>query len=135
MLTIVNPAPHKSRHSPVARSRSTPAPLCPFCGSGVDPGRAADAIAIKAGLVPAEHRVLELLWRSHGAWVSNVRIIDAIYADDIDGGPDSPSAIRAALFYVVRGLRKKLAALNFTIESVRGPHGVYRIATIQKRKS
>lgn len=80
-------------------------------------------ISALAGLSLYEHRVLEVIWSAKGQPIRAERIADAVWHDDIDGGPDG--ALRA-VHVLVHRLRGKLAGTAVRI-GLGGQHRAYRI--------
>jgi len=65
---------------------------------------------------PMEEAILRSVWRGKGSPVPNQRIIDAMYSDDPDGGPD-PSRAYLALKVSMCHLRKRLTGSGVFIEN------------------
>lgn len=95
---------------------------CPCCGQAVDKPSLA-VISALAGLSRFEHRVLEAIWNARGEPLTPNQIADAVWHDDIDGGPeDAPMNVRI----LVHRLRKKLEPAGISILTA-GYHLGYRI--------
>lgn len=77
-----------------------------------------------------QKQVLEMLLRSPGRFVAKSRIIDAIYGDDPDGGPDDAEGSVQAH---ISKLRRLLKPLGYSIESAR--FDGYRLQRTQERKA
>jgi len=62
-----------------------------------------------------EHQILDLLNRRFGLMVGWERLIDTLYAEDDDGGPDNP---RNVLSVTVCALRRKMLDTGYQIVTV-----------------
>lgn len=58
--------------------------------------------------------------------VSRGQIMDSVYADNIDGGPEFGTVISVH----VAGINKLLAPEGVKIHSTRGPHALYRVVAL-----
>ncbi len=97
---------------------------CPFCGGKMSEPDL-EMIVDWYDLPPQEEAILRVLWSGKGLPVSNDRIINAIYADDPDGGP-SPSAAYGALKVGMSHLRARLRLSGVKIENAGYRQG-YRV--------
>lgn len=79
---------------------------CPCCSQRV-PVPILDVIAFNSGLQPLEKKVLRAVWDGKGMPVQTARIIDAMYGDDEDGGPEQNRAYQNMKIAMTR-LRGKL---------------------------
>lgn len=79
---------------------------CPCCGNRVSVP-VLDVIAFNSGLQPLEKKVLRAVWDGKGMPVQTARIIDAMYGDDEDGGPEQNRAYQNMKIAMTR-LRGKL---------------------------
>lgn len=88
--------------------------ICPCCHQAVarpSPSLLLSTLRLQRG----ERIIAEELARHFGKPVPSVRLIDAMYAHDIDGGPEEASRsvdVRVCL------LRRKLRSVGLAIESV-----------------
>lgn len=80
--------------------------ICPCCSQRV-PVPILDVIAFNSGLQPLEKKVLRAVWDGKGMPVQTARIIDAMYGDDEDGGPEQNRAYQNMKIAMTR-LRGKL---------------------------
>jgi len=101
--------------------------LCPFCTAGVASIHHADALAVSLGLMPRERNAFVRLWKAHGQWVQRRELLDAIFADDIDGGPDDRQALDSAIFKAMKRIREKLIPTQYRIENHSRSTGLWRI--------
>ena len=101
--------------------------LCPFCSAGVASHNHAEAVAVQVAMLPSEQRAFKRLWNAHGAWVPRQRLLDAIYADDVDGGPDDQRSLDDMIYTTMTGIRNRLRATAYSVESRRGPFGLWRV--------
>lgn len=66
---------------------------------------------------PMEEAILRAVWRGKGMPVPNQRIIDRMYADDVDGGPE-PTKAYLALKVSLCHLRQRLTGSGVIIDHV-----------------
>ena len=93
---------------------------CPCCGQFIPPKVGAlDNMRVKK-------RIYEFIARNPQG-VSRDEIMDAAYADDPDGGPESVNVISV---HVLR-INKILEHEGVRIQSTRGPHATYRLARLK----
>lgn len=83
-----------------------------------------DPASIRCG--PVTRRLLEVLASQPGKWVTTTRIIDALYGDDPNGGPDNANLTIRVLVHTAR---PRLQAMGWDIESIRGSR---RLKEIEK---
>lgn len=69
----------------------------------------------KSMLTRREHRILGLLNKHFGLLVTWQRIVDMLYWNDADGGPDNP---RNVMSVAVCGLRRKMLDTGYQIVTV-----------------
>lgn len=100
---------------------------CPTCGQALPTG----TVPIEALLdIRAEGtmlKIIEELIRAYPRRVSIANIVDALYGDDPNGGPDDP---RAVIRVLISRLRPILAGYGWTIPkntSGFGAHSHYRL--------
>jgi len=102
---------------------------CPCCGQSVQ-APPLQVVSAMAGLSLYEHRVLAAIWGAAGQPVRADRIIDAVWYDDIDGGPDdAPLQVRV----LVHRLRRKLVGTGVRI-GLGGQHRAYNIELVQEQE-
>lgn len=108
---------------------------CPTCGAALRDDAVfwdQNAGVLVAGgkavrFSPRESLIFDALWRSRhrGGFQTREQFIEAAYADDIDGGPESSSTISVHLWKI----RRKLEGCGYTIPQNMGmPRTGYRIA-------
>lgn len=71
-------------------------------------------------LAPVQARFFDVLWRARPERVPREAIVQRVYADDINGGPESPNQVSVLAWL----LRKKLAPIGVTIAHGRGRDGM-----------
>lgn len=96
------PRPNKS--SGLA-AQITPIP-CPCCGSPMAVPTL-EVVCFTYELSPFQSRILGAVWRGCGLPVQAEKIFDVMYADDPDGGPETPK-MYAAFKEALHRLRAKL---------------------------
>lgn len=87
---------------------------CPCCGHPLNVARDPSAHAEKLRLSSYEQALFRRLAKSFGQWVYTETLIDTIYGDDSDGGPE---AAASAVAGILKGLRKKLRASDLWVET------------------
>ena len=102
---------------------------CPCCGGAVDVPTF-DMVVERYNVSKDQAVVLEAIWRGKGSSVPAHRIFDAMYANDMRGGP-SEGMMYSALKQRIFKLREKLKGSGVGIEHTY-PRG-YRI-TMDRRQ-
>lgn len=90
---------------------------CPCCGKPTSV-LSIDMVIDRLGLSPMQSRILRAVWDGGGYPIPQVRIYDAMYEDDPDGGPSdftAYNALKVALCF----LRKKLEGSGIEIETIK----------------
>jgi len=88
--------------------------VCPCCGRPVVTPMAMTSLGAAIQLSNHERRIFNRLARSPGAWVSPAQLVDAVFSDEEDGGPErAVSSVSSA----VKTLRRKLATTGLKIET------------------
>lgn len=103
---------------------------CPACGKPVD-AVPAQALALSTGLSAHERKVVEALVAAYPRYVTGEFLLESVYGDRWDGGPDSNS-----LNVFMVHLRKKLPKYGWTIPSGkqgRGNPGRYRLQHTEEK--
>jgi hypothetical protein len=72
-------------------------------------------------LSQTQQRIFDAVRR--GGEISPRDLADIVWADDPNGGPDNPCALKAHVFY----LNQKLAALGLVVRAGKGAGAVYQI--------
>jgi hypothetical protein len=100
-----------------------PATRCPHCGVPIP----SDEIA--AVLAPVQRRLYEIIRDSGTVGISGRDILDKLYADDPDGGPESFNVVSAT----ARNTNEKLAPFGVKLRAnARGPWSFWYLAMIEK---
>lgn len=107
---------------------------CPCCGHIVtaeeglrwnELTRTLCGLGYVVALRPMQGKIFDKLWRSwpSGRMISKEEMMDHVYADDINGGPESPNIVSVQ----IADLRKRIAPFGI---SIHGRHGylIYRVA-------
>lgn len=83
-----------------------------------------EAALFRLRLSGTQETIVRTLFQRRDIFVKAGQLADAVYANDINGGPEDPeSVIRSTVFH----LRKRLKAVGLTIGSRFGPPGGYRL--------
>lgn len=101
--------------------------ICPTCGHSMNAGRAPIEALSGAPLGRLERLIVNVLVRAYPRAISRQIIVDYIYGDDPNGGPDNPDNIVSVLMVK---LRRKLPQYGWTIPNNRngsGNYGRYRL--------
>ena len=69
----------------------------------------------RSRLTSREHQILSLLNRNFGLLVPWDRLVDMLYMDDADGGPDNPKNV---LSVTLCALRRKLLSTGYEIVTI-----------------
>lgn len=91
---------------------------CPCCKQIIPPAR------LFLGQ-PIKRRIYEFI-AAHPEGVDRRRIIENVYADDINGGPEFANVISVH----IKKMRPVLKDIGLTISSMRGRGSVYRLVEI-----
>jgi hypothetical protein len=94
-------------------------PICASCGHPVF----SDAIA--ARLCGKQRRLYEVVQAAGARGLTASQIMNEIYADDPNGGPESSNIVSV----MVRIVNLHLEHFGLAIRGQRGPGGFYRLAT------
>lgn len=86
--------------------------MCPCCNQPINADRASMDALVELRLTSLELAVLQTLIDAYPRYVQRGRLIDAVWGDDIDGGPENATNI---LFIVSGRLRKKIEPYGWTI--------------------
>jgi DNA-binding response OmpR family regulator len=92
---------------------------CPCCGSDIGEAASLDAVA-EAVSSPTRNTILEMLARNIGRPVRRDTMIDRLYGDRPDGGPDAASSI---LMVQVSRLRREIEPFGWTVSNGKGGAG------------
>lgn len=106
--------------------------LCPTCHQPVTERIPVLSLS-DAPLPKAERKIVEILGRAYPRSLDKRVLIDLLYEDDPDGGPDDPSNVLTTL---VCRLRSKLPSYGWTIpkntKAGTGIYGRYRLEPVQQ---
>jgi len=92
---------------------------CPCCGAtsrDLNPRVLVEYIAV----TPTERRIFDYFARHFGAWVQTADIVNSVYADDPNGGPDTAESSVNGL---IARLRPKLQSVGLRIDGGSGRAG------------
>jgi hypothetical protein len=92
---------------------------CPCCGQPLREQAPTESLRF-LGLNQTQRRIVETLVRSFGEWIPTRRLVEAVYGDRPDGGPDGAENV---ISVAVATARPILAAIGLTIQ---GKHGAGR---------
>jgi DNA-binding response OmpR family regulator len=99
--------------------------ICPCCSQVVTSAvRDPSIVLALVHLSPLERKIAGALARRFGRWWSPNDLVDAVYADDVDGGPETA---RTAIAVHIATLRRRLARTPLTIEGMKGSGGGRRM--------
>lgn len=79
-------------------------------------------------LTVTQHRVYEVVKRAGSAGITCKEIFDRVYANDPDGGPNSPGIISVCISQA----NKRLAQFGLKMQGTKGPAGGIRLVRINK---
>lgn len=99
-------------------------PICKCCGHPI----VSDEIGVV--LTPQQRRIFNVVKQAGSAGISGPSIMDAIYANAINGGAESSSIIAV----VVRNANRRLEQFSIRIRGKRGHGGFYAIEKISKKE-
>jgi DNA-binding response OmpR family regulator len=94
---------------------------CAHCGQVIPPKHLFDRQPIK-------RRIYEFV-AAHPEGVTRQQIIDSVYADDIDGGPEFANVVSVH----VKAMRPILEREGLTITCARGPGATYRLRELAEK--
>jgi hypothetical protein len=94
--------------------------LCPTCNRPMEATRAPIEGLTSAVMGPIERRIVEALVRAYPRSITRDRMVDIVYADERDGGPDRAQVIMSIL---MGRLRPKLVQFGWTIPKARSGKG------------
>jgi len=102
---------------------------CPTCGHDLDAPPSVASLA-SARLRPQDRKIVDALSRAYPRAVRTSALVDALYGDDPNGGPEDPSQVIAVRIYT---LRRLLPQFGWTVPNAkvgRGNYGEYRLEKI-----
>lgn len=108
--------------------------LCPTCHRPMSEHAPADALK-DARLDPQCRIIVTELVAAYPKSVPTVRLFDALYFDDPNGGPDNPRSVVAVK---ISNLRRQLKPYGWTVPKINigeGLHGRYRLEPIEEAES
>lgn len=101
---------------------------CPCCGQLLQGEVEKAVLSLRRPLSKGQERILMYLARYCGRWVYTDALIDAVYWDDPEGGPDNA---RNVMSVQVWWLRKKLSGTGLEIEGIGGRGGRRRLVDLR----
>lgn len=100
-------------------------PICKCCGHPI----ISDEIGVV--LTPLQRRIFNVVKQSGTAGISGGEIMDQVYANARDGGPDSTNIIAV----VACQANKRLKQFSVRLQGKRGRGGVFRLERIIRKGS
>jgi DNA-binding response OmpR family regulator len=97
---------------------------CPCCGQPVETVRNPATVLALLPLSPQRRRLLDKLANRFGQFVTRQDLVNAIYADDVNGGPETADNHVSVM---VHQLRKLMRDTPLLIDANVGGHGGYRL--------
>jgi hypothetical protein len=95
--------------------------VCECCGHPVPPDD------IDAELTPTQRRVYHAVKRAGTMGITNPELMEKVYVDDPDGGPENTNIIAV----MMKRVRLVLASRGLTIRSTGGPGSRYYLELIK----
>ena len=102
---------------------------CPTCGHTIHKGPAPSKALVDAQLSPQEQRIVAALVSAYPRRLSIGSLMDAVYFDDPQGGPE---CARESVSMTLSRLRAKLPIYGWTIPPNIGSAGQYGLSPINK---
>ncbi len=93
---------------------------CPTCGHDLPGGLVPVEALVDAALSSQQRAIVEVLVGAYPRTVSMEKLVDALWGDDPNGGPDNP---RRVVHAQVCHIRRILAASGWTIPNLLGGWG------------
>lgn len=106
-------------------------PRCACCGREVDDTLSIDEIIVAAALSPREAAILEFIAKAAGRYVTSWKIVEAVFADHHDGGPNNPSQ---SISQHAARINRKIAAVQDRLKIQASQHG-FRFVSIETKLS
>lgn len=97
-------------------------PVCKSCGHPI----VADEIGVV--LTPLQRNIFNIVRRAGSAGIAGKDIMEVVYANVRDGGPDSTNIIAV----VANQANRRLAQFNLKIQGKRGPGGLFTIERLPR---
>jgi DNA-binding response OmpR family regulator len=86
---------------------------CPCCGGEIEARRHPTIVAAEVQLGRVAQRIVDHLAAHFGLWVSNEKLVFAVYGNDIDGGPlDAVNTIHSILWQIRQRLKDAGLAID-----------------------
>lgn len=101
---------------------------CPCCNQP-SAFSSLDAVTARCGLDTAEASILGAVWAGKGMPICSSSVVDAMYADDPDGGP-TPTTMYLALKASLGSLRLKLLGSGVGVADVYPRRGLRLVMTL-----
>lgn len=99
-------------------------PLCKCCGHPI----VSDEIGVV--LTPLQRRIFNIVRSAGTAGIRGKDIMEIVYANVLDGGPDSTNIIAV----VASQANRRLAQFNLKLQGRRGPGGLFTIEKLPRSK-
>lgn len=100
-------------------------PLCKCCGHPI----VADEIGVV--LTPLQRRIFNIVKTAGTAGIRGKDIMELVYANVSNGGPDSTNIIAV----VASQMNRRLAQFNLKIKGRRGPGGMFTLERVPRTQS
>lgn len=97
-------------------------PVCKCCGHPI----VADEIGVV--LTPLQRRIFNVVRSAGAAGIRGKDVMDIVYANVSDGGPDSTNIIAV----VANQMNRRLAQFSLKIQGRRGPGGLFTIERLPR---
>lgn len=88
-------------------------PVCPCCGKPIERTIDPAVVELFVQLRPTERAIFQALAMRIGQWVPSAELLDALYGEDAEGGPETAACILSQ--YISR-LRQKLVPFGLVID-------------------
>lgn len=105
--------------------------ICPCCKQTLDAPRAPLDGLTSAPLAPQQRKIVAALARVYPRFLGKEAVIDAVYGDDPDGGPETVETIIKARISQTRSVIGKFGWTISNAQSGRGSHGRYRLEPLE----
>lgn len=98
--------------------------ICPCCKQEVAV-LPLDGLFTVLRLGPVEERIARVLARRRGEWLTTDELVDAVYSNHPDGGPEYAGASIGVIFHRLKNILKPF---DIKLEGHQGPGGGRRMA-------
>lgn len=83
--------------------------------------------SVLGALTPLQQRVFFAIKRAGSAGIQSTRVMDVVYAEDPNGGPENQNIIAV----VAKQMNKRLARFGLVLRGRRGPGGYYTLEKLE----